>query len=375
MMDLIDLRRVLHQYPEISGEEYDTSARIKEIFGKMDRFKLHELAGTGLLAELDTGTPGPSLLFRAELDALPIEEKADHSWVSKTPGKAHLCGHDGHMCFLVGLAQRMQSQPPAKGKVLLCFQPAEETGEGALRMLQDPKFEAFCPDLVFAIHNLPGFPKHQILWKEGAFTAAVESMVIRLHGKTSHAAEPEQGMNPAWMVADILKVSKSMQQARAMEKDFCLITPVHIAVGDKAYGVSAGYGELHFTLRTFDNDLLNRKKRDLIQFAELKGHKLGIEVEVEENIEPFRANHNSPKAMQEVLKAADDLALSNKKFVHPLRWGEDFGEFTSRFEGALIGLGAGEYQPALHNPDYDFPDDLIETGVSLFERIVRNKLH
>jgi metal-dependent amidase/aminoacylase/carboxypeptidase family protein len=278
------------------------------------------------------------------------------------------------MTFLVGLAQRLQSQPPAKGKVLLCFQPAEETGEGALRMLQEPKFEAFSPDLVFAIHNLPGFPKHQILWKEGAFTAAVESMVIRLHGKTSHAAEPEQGVNPAWRVADILKVSKSLQQPKAMDKDFCLITPVHIAVGEKAYGVSPGYGELHYTLRTFDADLLNRKKRDLIQFIELKADKLGIDADIEENIEPFRANFNAPIAIKEVRKAASELGLSEKMFVHPLRWGEDFGEFTSRFDGALIGLGAGEHEPALHNPDYDFPDDLIETGINLFERMVRNKL-
>jgi metal-dependent amidase/aminoacylase/carboxypeptidase family protein len=278
------------------------------------------------------------------------------------------------MTFLVGLAERLQALPPAKGKVLLCFQPAEETGEGALRMLQDPKFQTFSPDLVFAIHNLPGFPKHQILWKEGAFTASVESMVIRLQGKTAHAAEPEQGVNPAWMLADILKVTKSLQQPRTKEPNFCLITPVHVALGEKAYGVSAGYAEIHYTLRTFDDDLLNRKKRDLIQFVELKANKLGIEVSIEENLEPFRANVNSHQAVREVVKAAEDLGLDQKKLIHPLRWGEDFGEFTSRFNGALIGMGAGEQQAALHNPDYDFPDDLIETGVNLFERIVRNNL-
>lgn len=374
MMDLIDIRRHLHQHPELSGEEYQTSAFIQKQLDALNAFEITKLAETGLMAQFDTGKSGPTLLFRAELDGLPIQEKANHDWVSRHEGKGHLCGHDGHMTFLIGLARKLQAQPPAKGKVLLCFQPAEETGEGALRMLEDPAFGKFAPDLVFAIHNIPGFPKHKVLLKEGAFTAAVESMCIKLQGKTSHAAEPEHGQNPAWLVADILKVARAMQQPIAMKEAFSIITPVHVQVGEKAYGVSAGYGEIHFTLRTFDDELLNRKKRDLIQFVEMKAGGKGIEVEVLENIEPFHANTNAASAVNEVRKAAEDLGLKSKDLIHPLRWGEDFGAFTSRFDGALIGLGSGYDQEALHNPDYDFPDDLIETGVSLFERIVRNNL-
>ncbi|MDI6402775.1 amidohydrolase, partial [Balneolaceae bacterium ANBcel3] len=187
-MDLPSIRRKLHQLAETAGEEQKTAAYVEKVLEDIGIHAIERgLGGTGLIGWLDSGNPGPVVLFRAELDALPIEEKNSLEYASQTNGVAHKCGHDGHMAVLLGFANRVARQTLKKGKAGFLFQPAEETGEGAAHMLEDKAFPSLKPDHVFAFHNLPGYPKGHILTTNGVFCAGSKGLIVRLSGSTSHA--------------------------------------------------------------------------------------------------------------------------------------------------------------------------------------------
>ncbi len=374
METLIQFRKELHRYPEISGKETQTAQRILDFLSeyKPDEVITH-LGGEGILAVYQGKTKGKTVLFRCELDALPITEINTFEHQSIYSGVSHKCGHDGHMAILCGLARELTLQPLEKGTVLLLFQPSEEEGNGAKSVLEDPKFKNIQPDFAFALHNLPGYPKHQIVVKEGTFTCAVHSMIIQLNGKTAHAGEPEKGINPALAIAQIINRFNAKINTDVCSNAYCLITPIHITMGKKAYGVSAGYGEVHFTVRSNSN--LNMKK--IAEDLEDETHAIATSFGLKSQIhwtQSFQANENDSKAVQYIKNAATTLGNNLIEKEVPFTFGEDFGWFTQKFKGAMLGLGAGEATPALHNPDYDFPDDIIPTGIQLFYQIAKEVL-
>lgn len=370
------LRRELHTHPEVSGQERHTSERIiGYLRGLNPDVLLTDLGGHGIVATFDSGSAGPSILFRSELDALPILEQNTFAHRSSVQGVSHKCGHDGHMAILCGLAEALAAQRPAQGKVHLLFQPAEETGQGAATVLADARFADYFntikPDYGVALHNFPGLPKHAIIVRNGIFTAAVSSLIIRLTGRTSHASEPERGINPSLAVADLLRDLNKLNLNDPSKSNFQLVTPVHIRVGSPAYGVSAGDGEVHLTIRSWSSDQREMLQANISAIAEeiASEHRLGIQIE---SLQTFYANDNDPKITDLVREAATQNHFNLIEMPDPFKGGEDFGLFTSRFPCCMFGLGAGDEVSALHSPDYDFPDELIETGVRMFETIVRN---
>ena len=366
-----NLRRRLHAHPDLSGDEAATAARIKEFLQPLNPTAIAtEIGGAGMVVTFDSGKPGPVVLFRAELDALPIQEINEFEHRSVKHETGHKCGHDGHMAILCGLAEQLQQQGVPHGKVLLLFQPAEETGEGAQAVLADENFKAFQPDFVYSLHNLPGYPAGAVVVRDHSFTAAVTSLVLRLTGKTSHAAEPEHGHNPALAVADILQQSLALDNNNPEKEDFAVVTPVHVLLGSKAYGTSAGYAEVHFTLRCWTNKHLEQLQNNILQLSEktAKKHHLRLEHNFTQT---FYANQNNAEAVELVRKAARANEIQLLEREYPFKWGEDFGLFTSRYKGCMFGLGAGENCPALHNPDYDFPDEILENGVKMFYEVLR----
>lgn len=371
MEELIQLRKELHKHPEISGNEKETANRVLLFLSKYPPNKIiTSLGGEGILAIYKGSEKGKTILFRCELDALPIEEINTFNYQSVYSGVSHKCGHDGHMAILCGMAKTLHENPLKKGTVMLLFQPAEEDGNGAKRVLNDANFKEFKPDFVFALHNLPGFKKHQIIVKEDTFTCAVNSMVIKLRGKTSHAGEPENGINPALAIAEIIQVFNSEINTDLTSEKYCLITPIHIEMGEKAYGVSAGYGEVHFTIRSNSNNQMRIIESNLEENVIKITSKYDLKTEISWT-QSFEANENSPDAVHFIKKAASISNLSVLERKLPFTFGEDFGLFTQHFKGAMLGLGAGENTPALHNPDYDFPDDIITTGIQLFHQITK----
>jgi len=367
MNNLIQLRHTLHQFPEIALEESQTAQRILEFFHPLKPDQIFEkLGGTGLAFVFKGKKTGKRILFRCELDALPIEDLKESPYQSKIPGKGHLCGHDGHMAIICGLGEKVAQNRPETGEVILLFQPAEETGDGAKAVLEDPRFEQIKPDFAFALHNLPGYPKHQIVMRRGTFAAGSTGMSIYLKGKTSHSAHPEAGINPSQALA---KLIQELPQLPKEAVGFALLTLIHAELGSLAFGTSAGRGSLSLTLRAFDQQdldvLIGKVKAKANAIAE--SERLEVDFSF---VEQFAVSVNDPELYDLVEKTAKNLGLSLVEKPEPFRWSEDFGLFSQFCPSFLFGLGAGENCPQLHEGTYDFPDELIETGVGMFEAIL-----
>ena len=366
---LVAARRHMHKYPELSGQETDTSDFLQEKVREAGPDQIINFNNCGFIA-LFNGGNSKSVMVRADFDALPIQEVNHFEHKSHYEGISHKCGHDGHSAILLGLAHKLKDEKPA-GDVFLIFQPAEETGSGAVGMINDSKFHDIHPDYVVALHNLPGYPLHEVVSRPKTFTAAANSMIIKFFGKTAHAAQPEKGKNPALAMARITERFQELSQPDLDREDFRIATPIYTTMGEKSYGVSAGYGELHFTLRAWKNEIIEKFENDLEQEARRISDDHDIEIKITWT-EKFYSNQNDEDVYDAILKSAEDLDLKFQYRETPFRWGEDFGLFTEKFKGAMFGLGAGEDCPALHNPDYDFPDELIKSGSEMFYKIIQN---
>jgi len=370
---LARFRKDLHKHPELSGEEAETARAVLDFLESYAPDQLISgLGGHGIAAVYGKGDNGPSVLIRCELDALPIQEINEFEYRSVTDGVSHKCGHDGHMTMVAGLAALLHKNRPEKGRVILLFQPAEENGEGAVAILKDARFKDIEPDYVFALHNLPGFPLGQVVCRDGSFTACVESVSIHFDGKTSHAGEPEKGVNPALSIANALEQAMKMQQP-IDATDFLQVTPIQISMGEEAYGISAGHGILRLTIRSWKDEVMAEAKQRIDAFIHSTDGQNGLSVRGVWS-HAFAANQNHPMAVGKVRKAAEEIGLDYRQMDEAFRWGEDFGLFTTKYPGAMFGLGAGEECPALHNPDYDFPDGLIPLGIGMFHHILRQLL-
>ncbi|TAJ12033.1 amidohydrolase [Marinilabiliaceae bacterium JC017] len=369
-MDLVNLRHYFHAHPEISDQEKETAKEIVRQLKQCNPTSIVEnIGGYGVMAIFDSQKPGEIVLLRCELDALPIREINDFEHRSVYEGVSHKCGHDGHMTTLLGVARKISCEPFPKGKVVLLFQPSEETSTGAEAVLSDAKFKAIKPDYAFAFHNLPGYPLNHIITKKGSFTAAVKSIIIKLQGKTSHAGEPEKGINPALAISEIIKKTLTLSNNQVDREDFAIVTPIHINMGEKAYGVSAGYGELHLTIRTWTEQQLDNLSNQILQIIHTSAEQHHLKSEIEWT-QHFRATENNDMALEYLQNAIHTNGYSHKETDYPFKWGEDFGLFTQQYKGALFGIGSGTNCPALHNPDYDFPDEILPIGVELFYAIV-----
>lgn len=367
---LVGLRKELHQYPELSGYEIETSKRIIQFLKLNNPTKIIDsIGGSGLAAIYDFGESGKTITIRCELDALPIQEINQFSHRSSTNGVSHKCGHDGHMAILSGVSSWLKNQKFQKGKVVLLFQPAEENGEGAYKVLNDQRFLELKTDYFFSLHNLPKEPMHSIVMNDAGFSAEVQSFSILLNGKESHAAEPENGINPAMAMAKIINELSATEIADTSRNDFTIMTPVHFLMGQKSYGISPALAELHYTLRTWTNAKmieLQQKIEDVVA-AVSKDYDLEYKINW---FEYFPATVNYPETNEYVYEAIkqNDFQLVNKS--NPMKFGEDFGWYSKTYKTTMFGLGAGLDTSALHNADYDFPDEIIETGVKMFTSII-----
>ncbi|MCF8373833.1 MAG: amidohydrolase [Bacteroidales bacterium] len=363
---LISYRKELHAHPELSHKEENTAARILSFFEKYNATSVHRnIGGQSLAFVFDSKKPGPSILFRAELDALPIEEINSFEYVSKNPGVGHLCGHDGHIAILLGMAERLSENKPKSGKVILFFQSAEETGEGAKLAIEDPFFDTFQIDHAFALHNLPGFHTGQVIVRDRAFSSASVGMSIQLSGKTSHAGYPENGVNPGMATAEIILSFNSISLAKEFYGTGTFITLVQVALGEKAFGTSAGHSIIRATLRSADNESFRELIRQAEEAVYTHAEKEGLKAEISYH-EEFFVVENDPASNGFVRNVSVKLGLEVIEPQSAFRWSEDFSWFTSKFNGCLFGVGAGIEHPQLHNPDYDFPDEIIASSVELF---------
>lgn len=364
------LRRSLHQFPELSGKEKETSKRIINFISNFNPTKIiSRIGGYGLAAIYEFGPAGPTILIRCELDALPIQEKNAFDYKSVVPGVSHKCGHDGHMTMVAGLAPWLQSASFIRGKVILLFQPAEETGHGAQAMIADEKWKNISFDYAFSLHNIPGYPLGNVLIVDNTFNATVQSLMILLKGKTAHAAEPEKGINPAECCAQLIYEITALNSPDPSSKHFRLVTVVHVNIGEKNYGISAGNGELHLTIRTWGIEEMDKLVSNIKNKVDkiCKDHHIDHEYSW---FDYFPAVRNNDECNSIVKAAAASAGIDHIVLKSPIKFGEDYGWFSQLAPSAMFGLGSGIDTPPLHQDDYDFPDELITIGIEVYKNII-----
>lgn len=375
IVELTDFRRALHRHPELSGQEEWTAAQVAGAVRAPEASRVVTgLGGHGVAAVYESGEPGPTVMIRSELDALPILELGTHPHASEIPGKGHLCGHDGHSTILLGLARLLQRQPVARGRVVLLFQPAEEDGSGAAAVLADPAFAPLMPDWAFSLHNMPGIALGQAWLAPGPANCASAGLKIVLSGATAHASLPEDGRAPTPALARLIDGLRALGPGGPMGPGFRLATVTHIRMGEPAFGIAPGAAELWVTLRgigTGDLDAMLDSARDLAR-GEAEAAGLGVDFEIHDH---FHACVNDPQATAVLGRALDAAGIAHDAGDLPMRGSEDFGRFgEAGARSAMLLLGAGTDHPALHTQTYDFPDTLIAQGVAIFDHAIRELL-
>lgn len=366
-IDPVNIRQHLHAHPELSGKEEQTANYIFSVLEKVGCNSIQRFSNHGLIAHF--GPVGaPTILFRADFDALPIPEELDISYKSKRDGVSHKCGHDGHTAILLDVAQHIAENPPQHKNVALLFQPAEETGAGAHGMLSD-KVWNLEPESVWALHNIPGEPMGEVISRAGAFSASVRTLVAELKGVSSHAAEPQKGVNPALAMSELTRYFYGIEN-RMEGPNYRLITPVYQRLGEKAYGTSPGDAEVAYTLRTFDEDQMQSMVKMIEQYLSMMSKTYGLKVDWRWE-EVFPASTNTERAVASLKKAVQNAGMNFTEKEFPFSWGEDFGYFLNQYPGAMFGIGSGEQTAPLHHPEYDFPDALIPRASAIFRELIR----
>ncbi|MHA2937379.1 amidohydrolase [Vibrio sp. RC27] len=363
-------RHQLHQIAELSNHESATAQAVIDTLKQYQPSKIiTHVGGYGVLAIYQGKKPGPTTLFRAELDALPIEENHTLEYRSHHTCCAHKCGHDGHMTIILSLAKQLHNTPPESGRVILAFQSAEETGEGAKAMIQDDVFRPYVPDYAFALHNYPGLELGRVGIKSGTFNCASKGMIIELTGHTSHAAYPEHGNSPAIAMCELIQLASDLPN---QIEDTCWCTVIYSKLGEIAFGTSPGQGVVMLTLRSETNFTMNQLQARLAQAVEKLCSKYQLSYDIKFQDE-FDATTNDELATKLVSNSCEKLNIQYDVLNQPMRWSEDFGQFTEvARHGALFVLGSGESTPQLHHPDYDFPDKLLPIGKDLFLDLIEN---
>ena len=366
-------RQDLHKNPELSGKEIETQKRILAFLSNINPEKIiKNIGGYGLAYIFDSGNNGPTVLLRADIDALPITEINNLDYISTNHGVAHLCGHDGHTAVLCGVANMADKYRPKKGKLVLLFQPAEETGAGAELVIKDPKFNEIVPDFAFGFHNLPGYQKNTCFIRYGTFSSASTGVIIKLKGLSSHAAYPEDGNNPDKCLAELINEFNSITSKNIFD-DFVLITVIHAKLGEVAFGTTPGEGTILLTIRSF----LNKDMDNLIQNINstldqvCKKHKISYNLDFTEH---FPANISDEYCVNLIKESAISNNINTIELDNAFRWSEDFGHFASNFKSAFFGIGSGLDHPQLHNENYDFPDEITLTSIKIFLEIYKNLL-
>jgi amidohydrolase len=378
------LRKEIHKHPELSNQEVETAKRIKSYFSDLNPSNIIEgIGGTGVAFEyvgskyLPTQNAGsqeqPTLMLRCELDALPIQEINNFEHKSVNDQVSHKCGHDGHMAIISEIGKFLSKNELLNGRAILLFQPAEEIGTGAQEVVKDPLFTNIVPDFVFALHNLPGKPLGEVYVKSGTFSFASQGIIIQLDGVESHAAHPENGISPALALCKIIQSLNNLPQISGNidDHEYVAVTIISAQMGGPNFGTSPGSATVMATLRTSSNELMDR----MYAKAELIINEIANDERIKCNVskeDVFSTCTNTKLGYDLVTAACSKANVKYTTINEPYRWSEDFGRLLeSAKEGAMFTIGAGVDSPQLHNPDYDFPDELTFIASSVFIELIR----
>ena len=344
---IVEARRYLHTVPELCGKEIRTKAFIISFLKEHTSLEVRDM-GKWLYAAHREGAD-TTVAFRADFDAIPTEN-----------GPAHRCGHDGHTAALLAFALMIEGKRLDKNVILL-FQFGEETGEGGAKCCR--LFDLEKIDIMYGCHNIPGEPMGTVLLRLGTFACASCGMEVSFTGKPTHAAYPENGVNPTPAVAELAPQIEKCSGAMT------IATIVGMYSGERAFGVAASKGAVYATLRSERSDCLDM----LIASAEQKANELAKELCVERRIEfldKFPATVNPEEGIEYIAERCIEQGIEYKFLEAPFRWSEDFGHYGAHTKACFFGIGSGLDTAPLHTEGYEYPDELAVKTAEVFYSLI-----
>ena len=376
--DIQAWRRDIHQHPELLYDVHRTAAFVAD---RLREFGCDEVATglgrTGVVGVIKGRKPAGKgdlkvIGLRADMDALPIEEDTNLAYASKTPGKMHACGHDGHTAMLLGAARYLAETRNFAGDAVVIFQPAEEGGAGAAAMIKDGLMDRFAIDQVYGMHNGPGIPIGSFAIRPGPIMASTDSVDIRIEGLGGHAARPHKCIDSVLVGAQLIAALQSVVSRSVDPLDSAVLSICEFHAGN-ARNVIPQTAELKGTVRTLTaevRELMEKRVREVVAgVAQMTGAKIDL---VYERGYPVTVNHASQTDL--ATKVAREIAGDgNVLEMAPLMGGEDFSYMLEARPGAFIFCGNGN-SAGLHHPAYNFNDDAIVFGTSYWIKLVENTL-
>ena len=382
--ELQQIRRDLHAHPELCYEEQRTSDIVAAKLTEWGIPVLRGLGLTGVVGIIKNGTSERAIGLRADMDALPMQEINTFSHASRHAGKMHACGHDGHTAMLLGAARRLAQQRDFNGTVYVIFQPAEEGGAGARRMIADGLFEQCPMQAIYGMHNWPGTAAGAMSVVAGPMMASSNEFHVLVKGKGAHAAQPHKGIDPVMIAVHIAQSWQSIITREKSPLDTAVLSITQIHAGS-ATNVIPDEAALAGTVRTFTTPVLDLIESRMRAVAEHTAAGFGAQVEFEfkRNYPPL-LNHPKETAFAvEVMKEVVGVDMVDAN-VEPTMGAEDFAFFLQEKPGCyvFIGNGDGEHRDGghglgpcvLHNGSYDFNDNLLPIGVSYWVRLAEMSL-
>ena len=370
-------RRDIHQHPELAFEETRTSDFVAE---KLKEFGIEThrgMAKTGVVGTIKNGE-GPSIGLRADLDALPLDEKNTFEYASENHGKMHACGHDGHTTMLLGAAKYLAKSKNFQGTVHFIFQPAEEGGGGGDIMVKEGLFEKFHVDSVYGMHNWVGLEAGHFGVGVGPIMAAADTFDLIINGKGGHAAMPHQCIDPIIVASQVLTALQSISSRNTHPVDSLVISVTQIHAGD-AYNIIPDTVKMHGTVRTFLPETRDEIPSKMLKVSEGVCHAMGASCELN-YIHGYPATVNSITETDISAKAAIDLVGEDKVVRNPTpsMASEDFSYMLQARPGCYVWLGIGTVEDknrfSLHSSNYDFNDHVLPIGAAYWATLVENEL-
>ena len=374
------LRRDIHRHPELGYQEFRTSELVAQRLASWGYRVTRGLGGTGVVGQLVRGQGAKRLGLRADMDALPIQEATGLPHASSHAGLMHACGHDGHTAMLLAAAKHLAEHGQFDGTLNLIFQPAEEGLGGAKKMMEDGLFGQFPCDAIFAMHNMPGFPRGQLLLREGATMASSENITITLQGQGGHGAMPHVAIDPVVAGAAIVMGLQTIVARNVPPLHMAVITVGAFQAGE-ANNVIPQTATLKLSVRSLDREvrqLLNRRIRELV---ESQAHSYGVRADID-----FRGGYpvlvNTPAETEFARQIGRELVGSDHitEQAEPLTGSEDFAFMLEDIPGSYLLIGNGDAATGghgacmVHNPNYDFEDSNIAVGSAYWVRLAERFL-
>jgi amidohydrolase len=373
MPEIISFRHRIHEHPETAFVEVITSELIAEKLRSYGLDVYQNIAKTGVIGVLKKGM-GPSIAFRADMDALHISEENTFNYSSKVSGKMHACGHDGHSAMLMGAAKFLSTDSTICGTLIFIFQPAEENEGGARVMIEEGLFENFQIDAVYGLHNWPGLDVGKLAVTEGPLMAAFDTFELKIEGKGAHGAMPHDSVDPIFISAQVINGWQSITSRNVNPYDAAVVSVTQIHAGD-TWNVIPGSCNLKGTTRSFSSSVRDLIEEKMRLIAETTCKSFGANA-IFTYQRRYPALINS-FAESEIAKKAASKVVSFENIIQdptPSMTAEDFAFMLEKKPGCYIWLGNGSSENGknLHSPKYDFNDDILAIGISYWIELARS---